>query len=32
VIVSSRGSGLKNRTSEAEEELQKILQSVTVPI
>ena len=32
VIVSSRGSGLKNRTREAEEELQKILQSVTVPI
>jgi len=32
VIVSSRGSGLKNRTREAEEELQKILQSVSVPI
>jgi MoxR-like ATPase len=32
VIVSSRGSGLTNRTREAEEELQKILQSVTVPI
>jgi len=32
VIVSSRGSGLKNRTREAEEELEKILQSVTVPI
>ena len=32
VIVSSRGSGLKNRTREAEEELQKILESVTVPI
>jgi len=32
VIVSSRGSGLKNRSREAEEELTKILQSVTVPI
>jgi MoxR-like ATPase len=32
VIVSSRGSGLKNRTREAEEELQKILESVSVPI
>jgi len=32
VIVSSRGSGLKNRTREAEEELTKILQSVAVPI
>src|SRR5688572_374923 len=32
VIVSTRGSGLKNRTREAEEELTKILQSVAVPI
>ncbi len=32
VIVSSRSSGLKNRTREAEEVLQKILQSVSVPI
>lgn len=32
VIVSSRGSGLKNRTREAEEELTKILQSASVPI
>lgn len=32
VIVSTRSSGLKNRTREAEEVLQKILQSVSVPI
>jgi MoxR-like ATPase len=32
VIVSSRSSGLKNRTREAEEALKVILQGVTVPI
>jgi len=32
VIVNSRGSGLKNRTREAEEALVKILQSTPVPI
>jgi len=32
VIVSTRSSGLKNRTREAEEVLQQILQSVSVPI
>jgi MoxR-like ATPase len=32
VIVSSRSSGLKNRTREAEESLKNILQTVAVPI
>ena len=32
VIVSSRGSGLKNRTREAEDALKGILQTVAVPI
>jgi MoxR-like ATPase len=32
VIVSSRSSGLKNRTREAEESLKSILQTVVVPI
>jgi MoxR-like ATPase len=32
VIVSSRSSGLKNRTREAEESLKSILQTVAVPI
>lgn len=32
VIVNTRSSGLKSRTREAEEVLQKILQSVSVPI